>query len=414
MGSRCAGHTWQPARRLQTTCGLRALGGGQRHNNSDNGNARVFRVHRVVRGVSTARSVVTVEVALSALIALHRATLICAFSLSHTAPACNIMERHVNVKPLSRSAIHNRTQHEFVGGFLNVAYQTGYVHSWDPDKGLLMLLQSNNVNNALPIQVPPSVKAPVYLRKHLPIKVVGYLTGAQLQQDGGYSARLLARGFTRPTVLELPNANAFRKPPTGEQSVTEGGEVFKPYGSGNILKQSGNVVEVAGIVVAWEKKIIQPSPVAPEGATYYEVIVRNASNPRQAIPVRLYKSAAAQTLQSIKTGMPVVILGKYRVGVVPALDGDQQIVNENGELQFRRVAYIDGQLPMLAGETEILDLAPGRELPSWATELANAVRPRRRLTSVADTGATLVELPPQSETATVSERGAIAAMLATG
>lgn len=253
----------------------------------------------------------------------------------------------------ARSMLHNYNR---VNGMANTAWISGYLRGVTPNKRAIFVQQTNNENQFLPILLPDDYKMPEGFKEFSPISTVCHIGGRDYG-NGSQMAIAKAIGIFEPNVLEMDirsgvrnaaygsgmedqvemflrgeipaglkgdhgdvadmAANVSVMPPDSafQHSVPEGApeSKFKPFtGRDDRLADASNVVRLAGFVhdIMLERVDIENGVNGK-----LEILLRQQSNPDACIPIWYYGKLAEVVAEKLEFGLPIMIVGKYRIHV---------------------------------------------------------------------------------------------------
>lgn len=262
---------------------------------------------------------------------------------------------------LAQRAKYEPSRHSYVAGMKNVAYLVGIVRNISPTH--FYLQTTNNKNLQLPIYLPSFVKLPPWIKEGSSIKIIARVVG--LGRDEELKRRkfaVVAVGFDRPNVLELPNAQAWQKrvPETADEDKTT-----KPFGSGYRPSSAANQVKIAGFVYAMDVR----EPVIDEetGETTSPrllITVRQGADLESMFDVTYYGHLASYVAGRIKRGHPYYFEGRYRVRPI-----ETGKMSEDGRPIIRHEPYIHVEPPQTPTVEDILFLGDENQTPNWVREM---------------------------------------------
>jgi len=248
----------------------------------------------------------------------------------------------------------NPDSYSYVGAMRNVAWIAGYARHIKLDAGRVQSMevqQVNNTNLALPVDFGPEARLQSGFQETFPIKITAHVFGRRLE-SGERIAELRAIDAETPTLLDLPGMTVWDK------ALPKGAPVddFKPIGREDSPDAKGqNAVRLAGFVYAasFAKDV--------DGRDQKDcliILLRQHEDPEKCIPVRVYGRYAVHYMKRVQQGMPITILGEYRVRVKKVKDAD----SADGVDIVERYPYIHASHVRVADPKEI------RSVPQWALE----------------------------------------------
>lgn len=262
--------------------------------------------------------------------------------------------------------------YQFSNGMLNVGWLAGYTHlppEAQQNPKCIFVMQTNNLNHALPIHIRDKDKLPTrFQRPHVEIKVIARVQGKKLE-NGRRIAVLEGIDFDTPTILDMPPEDNwhFKVPSDAPEST------FKPSKTGLTLSRRSNVIKLAGYVCGIQ--FTPPGTVKPNGNVSngrIELLIAQKADFDQAIPVRIDGKFAEAVSKIVKVGMPLLFNDAMFMVNVDKTGGP---ADENGISPVEIYPYIEARLPKIATPEDILGEPPG-----WARELAEASRARKKPT----------------------------------
>lgn len=284
------------------------------------------------------------------------------------------------MKMLPKEVLRVPDRHAFAYGCRNVVYLAGYIHSMD--HRTLRLMLTNNVNLVLPVLLSPATQPPRRFAERSQVKVTATIRGYK-DATGRHRLAVYARGYETPNLLELPLRSAWDKAvPVQSDEIRD----FKPFGAGHRASAACNSVELAGFVsgirldrahrVTSEESEAEAGEVgeglgAANGKV--EILIRQSKHPDQDIPLTYYGRFAHTLLDRISVGVPISVMGHYRVRPVETGEIDGQ-----GKAKVLIEPYIHIDLPQTATPHHIRFIEKPDEYPDWVKQLSSGPARRRR------------------------------------
>ncbi len=292
-----------------------------------------------------------------------------------------------------------RPRNAFVGGMTNLAVIAGYARQIDTEDGKVIGLtvqQTNNINTSLPVFYESRRRRPGgSLRDQSRIKVTGHIFGRQLE-SGVRVAEFSVLSRERPDIFDLPGMGCWTKrvpdggvqpdlpaPPANEDGagieaqasedadgvddvVREMAEVFRPFdGYTDDERPPLNIVQVAGIAYAAMMAKDKDGRMAADCA---EVLICQHADPARAIPIRVYGKKAAYVAKKVVRGMPIIVVGQFRVRVVVVAKGE-----DGAPDKVERYPYIH------ASSVDVAEPKDIEVMPDWAAaQIEEIAKARRR------------------------------------
>ena len=274
---------------------------------------------------------------------------------------------------LSSSArFSNQKMFIYRSGMLNICYESGMCYKPVPSEGRGELLQSNNVNQALPWEIRKGDVWPALAEHGANIKVTGRMSG-YLNDDGAYSIKLTALRVSAPDITELPPQDAFRsllKPGIPQTEILP--KSFGPEAQPDEdaprarISYQGNKVMLAGFVTAFKatgaKQIEEGRVTQPQ----IEVLIRQTEDPNDLIPVIVRGMRVKAYARELLPGMPIFVEARLYWLIVKTGN-----VLENGHDEVKR------RLVILSDNLSSISPSHIRVKPDWAIELYRANSSKR-------------------------------------
>lgn len=274
---------------------------------------------------------------------------------------------------LSMDAKRYVDAYQYRNGMLNVGWVAGYTHlpvkTTQPQHAnlrLLHVMQTNNLNHALPIHVREKDKLPSrFTKSNVEIKVISRVLGKKLE-NGRRIAVLEGIDFDTPTVLDMPPEENWHFKVPADAPEAE----FKPSKTGLTLSRRSNVVKIAGYVSGIQ--FTAPGTIKENGNTSngrLEILISQEANLDSAIPVRIDGKFAESVSKIVKLGMPLLFNDAM---FVVNVDKTGEPTGEDGITPVALYPYIEARLPKIATHEDIHG-----EPPTWARALAEMSRARK-------------------------------------
>lgn len=262
--------------------------------------------------------------------------------------------------------------YQYRNGMLNVAWVAGYTTQLPPDTTPpspireIRVMQTNNLNHALPIRLRDKDKLPArFAKPNIEIKVIARVLGKKLE-NGRRVAVLEGIDFDTPTVLDMPPEDNwhFKVPADAPESQ------FKPSKTGLAFSRRSNVVKLAGYVAGIQ--LTAPGTIKENGNVSngrLEILLAQEANFDTAIPVRIDGKFAEAVSKIVKLGMPLLFNDAM---FVVNVDRTGEPAGEDGITPVTIYPHIEARLPKIATHEDIHG-----EPPAWARALAESSRARR-------------------------------------
>lgn len=263
--------------------------------------------------------------------------------------------------------------YQYKNGMLNVAWVAGYTHvvadAATPNASAreLRVMQTNNLNHALPIHIREKDKLPArFAKPNMEIKVIARVLGKKLE-NGRRVAVLEGIDYDTPTVLDMPpEENWHFKVPSDAPEAQ-----FKPSKTGLAFSRRSNVIKIAGYVAGIS--FTAPGTVKDNGNTSngrLEILIAQEANLEAAIPVRIDGKFAEAVSKIVKLGMPLLFNDAM---FVVNVDRTGESADEEGITPVAIYPHIEARLPKIATHEDIHG-----EPPKWAIALAESSRARKQ------------------------------------
>lgn len=273
------------------------------------------------------------------------------------APAAH---RIPNFTILGLRAKHDQARHSYIAGMKNVVYLAGIARSVSDTRFYMQL--TNNRNLQLPVYLPSGVRRVDKLKEGAKIKVIGHVIGMGKTPEGRREFAVVAVGFDRPNVLEMPGVDAWNKavPPKADEDKDT-----KPFGSGYRVQSAANQVKIAGFVHAMDVR--EPIYDEESGQTTSPrllITVRQHEDPDRMFDLTYYGHLASYVAGRIKRGHPYYFEGRYRVRLHETGE-----TSEDGRPIVRQEPYIHIEPPQTPTVEDIMFLGNEERTPSWVREI---------------------------------------------
>lgn len=230
-------------------------------------------------------------------------------------------------------------RYRYVNGMRNIAWLVGFLRKRD---GQYFIQQNNNIEQMLPITVPPGFVLP---SEFTPVEAACHIYAERENDEQRCNLKVFE--VSRPSVRSMPPLSTWLR---GKGAHDE----FRPFMSngeiqrelvekveqneeatehemalaewfrfsGNRLDsrlgENANKVFLAGFVGA--TRYVSPNEHQNHG--YGEIYLHQHREPERAIPVRLYNPAALNILKGLRKGHPVAFQGQIRMKVLPDDEGN--------------------------------------------------------------------------------------------
>lgn len=257
-----------------------------------------------------------------------------------------------------------------VGGFLNIAFISGYARHFSGN-GLLKgyIQQTRDTTRMIPVEQTSQNRQFMRVDNEEPTKIVGRIRSRKVVWHDGkreqvdYHAFLDPIEVGSPSIIEMPTALAWNTAIKNRKPGREQTDDFQPFDVEasrweSQLREAANTVKIAGIVDR-VRSILQESSNVIVGV---EIMLRLTADPDALIPVRMLNAGIARTIrQAIRMGKPIMVEGKLRTRDLKRIDEDGVEVPTG-----QQVGYIWCR--------NILNARRGKdilEIPDWVNEILN-------------------------------------------
>ena len=257
----------------------------------------------------------------------------------------------------------NPDAYAYVGRMRNVAWVAGYARHIQMEAGRVLgmeVQQVNNINLALPVTFGPEARLQSGFQETFPIKITAHVFGRRLE-NGERVAELRAIDAETPTLLDLPGMTVWEKVRPKGAPVDD----FRPIGREDSPDSKGqNAVRLAGFVYG---AAMAKDADGRDQKDCLIILLRQHEDPDKSIPVRVYGRYAATYMKKVQPGMPITILGEYRVRVKKIREAE----SDDGVDEVIRYPYIHASHARVADPKEILSVPP------WALQQLDRLRELR-------------------------------------
>lgn len=205
---------------------------------------------------------------------------------------------------LSRENRNNLDAYGFREGMRNVVYLCGFARYMTKRSGFIQ--QTRNENHFIPFILKDRDTMPAVAKEGAFIKVMAHVIGAKLP-SGHRICVLRAFNIEKADVLDAPPESVWDIQPPAGAPVSE----FRPkFGKGGVeLSGRSNMAHIAGFVggLLFERKGKIKEDGTPRSNDCLRVLIRQSEKDEEAIPVKIYGSAAAPQAKALKLGQPVYV-----------------------------------------------------------------------------------------------------------
>ncbi len=269
----------------------------------------------------------------------------------------------------------------YVSGCRNVGWLVGYVAEIDREENMFMLSRKPlhpdrdeipEDSTLIPLHFEGSDRVPDDLKVGHEVKVIvrirsGVADDEEVDLRRVRHVRLIAKGITRPTLLDMRPTQQLKK--LDEETATE------VFDTESRLSRSTNDIQLAGFIDT-RPLLIRGDTLAQDRLIF---VLRQGPGNKHAIPVELFGRKASQYRNLVEVGRPVYVTGY----VIPASVKVQVDEDENGDPIIERmptaVVRCRDLRKAFKGEDILFE-----QIPEWVKEiriryLEEVKRNRRRL-----------------------------------
>lgn len=274
--------------------------------------------------------------------------------------------------------------YSFVGGMLNIAFVTGYIHS--KGQGHVNIAINNQESKVITVHERNGQSMPSRFQVGDPIRIKCHVYGRKSPIDDAQQVvHLEAIEYNMPTILDMvpdkvfeksirAGSREFKRPeydPAKFEKV-EGEEDEAPAAEGrqrffegrdDRMPDASNMVKLAGFVHAL---MIDRSTKDPRGCLI--IHLRQSGDDSKVIPVKCYHRLAMALVEKLRPGSPVGITGYIATRVAPTEERE-----EDGIIKVNRFPYIRSDNPLLVVTRKEITA-----YPEWAKQLAEQELVRRK------------------------------------
>jgi hypothetical protein len=280
---------------------------------------------------------------------------------------------------LSRENRNNLDAYGFREGMRNVVYLCGFARFMTKRSGYIQ--QTRNENHFIPFVLKDRDTMPKVAKEGAFVKVMAHVIGAKLP-SGHRICVLRTFHIEEADVLDAPPESVWDIQPPQGAPVSD----FRPkFGKGGVeLSSRSNMVHIAGFVggLLFERKGKIKEDGTPRSNDCLRVLIRQTEKDEEAIPVKIYGSAAGPQARVLKLGQPVYVrFSKIEIDVKKTGK-----VGDDGIDEVMKYPQLKTTEIIKHADRDVIT-----RVPNWAIQLAMDGREQGR-TSVAEAKVNLPEI----------------------
>lgn len=267
---------------------------------------------------------------------------------------------------LSRENRNNLDAYGFREGMRNVVYVCGFARFMTKRSGFIQ--QTKNENHFIPFVLKDRDTMPKVAKEGAFVKVMAHVIGAKLP-SGHRICVLRAFNIEEADVLDAPPESVWDIQPPPGAPVSD----FRPkFGKGGVeLSGRSNMVHIAGFVggLLFERKGKIKDDGTPRSNDCLRVLIRQTDKDEEAIPVKIYGSAAGPQAKVLKLGQPVYVrFSKIEIDVKKTGK-----VGEDGIEEVMKYPQLKTTEIIKHADRDVIT-----RVPAWAIQLAMEGRAQGR------------------------------------